>query len=116
MIGWLLLLLLLLFCCYCCSYDLIFILSFFLFFISDIDFFGFYAWVGVWNAIFLVIYAIFEAGVLIRYSTVWVEETFGFFIAIAFAHDAIRPLVNALLDFYYECNDDRYCFYSCFSS
>ena len=52
-------------------------------------------------------------GVLIKYSTVWVEETFAFFISIAFAHDAIYPLVEALIDFYYDCDDAKDCLEDC---
>jgi HCO3- transporter integral membrane domain len=64
---------------------------------NDFNFFSMYAWVGLWNAFFLLIYAFTEASVLMRFSTRSIEETFAFFISVAFAYDAIRPVVEYFL-------------------
>ena len=62
--------------------------------------------VGFWTAFFLVIYALTEASVLMKFSTRFSEETFGFFISIAFAFDAIKPLFEEFLHNFYGCGDD----------
>jgi len=70
---------------------------------SGIEFWSLFAWVGLWNGLFLVFYGISGSSVLMRYSTRFVEETFGFFISIAFSHDAIRPMVENFVDNFYSC-------------
>ena len=46
----------------------------------EIEFFTMYAWVGIWNAIFLAVYGFFGLSSLIRFSTRSVEEIFSMFI------------------------------------
>ena len=77
---------------------------------SNMEFFGLFAWVGISNGVFLVIYAIINASGLMKYCSRFTEETFGFFISIAFAYDALRPLVeNFIAKFYFcdELDDDK---------
>lgn len=73
---------------------------------ASMEFFSLYAWVGIWNGLFLVLYAVTEASVLMKYSTRFAEETFGFFISIAFTYDAVRPMVENFIENFYDCGDD----------
>jgi len=56
----------------------------------DLDFSAMYTMVGIYNAMFLILQALFNLSVLMKYSTRSTEEIFGFFIALAFTADAIR--------------------------
>ena len=94
-----------------------------------------FAWVGIFNSLFLVLYAVTEASVLmkvcasvfpvgclvilhrfssVQYVTRWVEETFGFFISIAFTYDAIRPLVEEFIHYFYFCGSCHHREYALF--
>jgi len=55
-----------------------------------LDFKAMYTMVGIYNAMFLILQALFNLSVLMKYSTRSTEEIFGFFIALAFTADAIR--------------------------
>ena len=69
---------------------------------SELDFFAFYAWVGIWNAIFLAIYALTEASTLTRYLSRFTKETFALFICTAFVVDSTKALANYLSDNLYD--------------
>lgn len=73
--------------------------------ISDtfkLNFSAMYMMVGVWNAIFLVLEAVFNLSLLMKYSTRSTEEIFGFFIALAFSADAIKAaMTNFKLNYHF---------------
>merc|ERR1719347_1297463 len=57
-----------------------------------ISFLPFYAMVGLWNSFFLIIYAVFNLSILMKFSSRSTEETFGNFISIALTVDAMKHL------------------------
>ncbi|KAG9509235.1 Sodium bicarbonate transporter-like protein 11, partial [Fragariocoptes setiger] len=61
-----------------------------------------YAAVGLWNGIFLAIYAVFDVSKLMKYCTRSTEEIFALFIAIAFAVDAGRDVIESFNKYYYS--------------
>lgn len=63
----------------------------------EVDFYTIYAWVGIWNSIFLVLYAVLGLGSLIKFSTRSVEEIFYMFIVFCFAASALKDMVNSKL-------------------
>lgn len=61
----------------------------------DEDFFTVYAWVGLWNTLFIFLYSIFGVSNLIRFSSRSPEEIFTIFITTCFTVDAISSLVSS---------------------
>lgn len=59
------------------------------------DFFTVYAWVGLWNTFFILLYSVFGVSNLIRFSSRSPEEIFTIFITTCFAVDAISSLVSS---------------------
>ena len=58
------------------------------------DFFALYTSVGLWNAVYVILYAITNANKLMKYSTRSTEEIFALFICIAFTVDAVKDAVK----------------------
>ena len=58
------------------------------------DFFALYTSVGLWNAVYVILYAITNATKLMKYSTRSTEEIFALFICIAFTVDAVKDAVK----------------------
>ena len=56
----------------------------------DMDFYALYTSVGLWNAVYVIMYAITNATKLMKYSTRSTEEIFALFICIAFTVDAFK--------------------------
>lgn len=56
----------------------------------NLDFYALYTSVGLWNAFYVILYAIGNATKLMRYSTRSTEEIFALFICIAFSVDACK--------------------------
>ena len=56
----------------------------------DMDFYALYTSVGLWNAMYVIMYAITNATKLMKYSTRSTEEIFALFICIAFTVDAFK--------------------------
>ena len=54
------------------------------------DFYALYTSVGLWNAVYVILYAITNATKLMKYSTRSTEEIFALFICIAFTVDAFK--------------------------
>lgn len=54
------------------------------------DFYSMFALVGIFNGIFLTLYAIFDLSQLMRFCTRGIEEIFATFIFFAFLLDAIK--------------------------
>ena len=66
----------------------------------EYEFLPFFAMVGIWNSFFLIIYAIFNLSVLMKFSSRATEETFGNFISIALTVDAMKHLAKSFVDNY----------------
>ncbi|XP_076446282.1 solute carrier family 4 member 11-like [Babylonia areolata] len=67
----------------------------------DLDFPAFYACVGLWNVVFLIIYSVFDLSLLMQYFTRSSEEIFAVFISIAYAVDAFKATSENFQKFYY---------------
>jgi sodium borate transporter 11 len=61
----------------------------------DLDFFAVYCCVGLWNSLFLVIYALFDVSRIMHWSTRSTEEIFALFISIAFCVDASGDTIKS---------------------
>lgn len=65
---------------------------------ENVDFAVLYAWVGIFNSIFLVLFSVFNvADIFLHYTSPFLEETFGAFVAIAFAVDAIQAFAETCI-------------------
>lgn len=53
-----------------------------------------YAWVGFWTGLILVLLAVFDASVLMRYFTRFTDEIFAALISIIFVWEAVNRLVE----------------------
>jgi len=60
----------------------------------EISFLPFYAMVGLWNSFFLIIYAVFNLSILMKYCSRSTEEIFSNFISIALTVDAVKHLAS----------------------
>ena len=67
------------------------------------SFLPFYAMVGIWNSVFLVIYAVFNLSFIMKYCTRSTEEIFSNFISIALTADALKHVVGNFKDNYVAC-------------
>ena len=75
---------------------------------ENIQFAGLYAWVGIFNSIFLVIFGMLNLPRLfLRHSSPFLCETFGLFISIALAFDALKALVDEFRVHYSQGDKDR---------
>jgi len=63
-------------------------------------FLPFFAMVGIWNSFFLIIYAVFNLSILMKFSSRATEETFGNFISIALTVDAMKHLAKSFVTNY----------------
>ena len=61
-----------------------------------------YTLTGLFNVMFLVLYALFNLSKLMKFSTRSVEEIFGIFITCAFSKDAIKHITTAFHEHYYN--------------
>lgn len=66
----------------------------------DMDFYALYTCVGLWNALYVILYAVTNATKLMHYSTRSTEEIFALFICIAFTVDAFKDAYNDFLKNY----------------
>ncbi|XP_044537732.1 sodium bicarbonate transporter-like protein 11 [Gracilinanus agilis] len=70
-----------------------------------LDFSAFYAWTGLWNSFFLVIYAIFNLSLIMKLFKRSIEETIALFISITFVLDAIKSMVKIFKkNYFYQEN------------
>jgi len=67
---------------------------------NGFSFLPFFAMVGIWNSFFLLIYAVFNLSVFMKFSSRATEETFGNFISIALTVDAMKHLATSFDDNY----------------
>ncbi|KAM7052062.1 solute carrier family 4 member 11 isoform 3-T3 [Acridotheres tristis] len=67
-----------------------------------LDFSAFYAWIGLWNSFFLVIYSLFNFSLLMKLFKRSTEEIIALFISITFVLDAIKGIVKVFKKYYYH--------------
>ena len=74
-----------------------------------IDFLAFYAMIGIWNTMFLILYSCFNMSVLMKYSSRSTEEIFSNFITIAFITDSTKNMVKTFNKHYWadECYESN---------
>ncbi|NXL72671.1 S4A11 protein, partial [Leptocoma aspasia] len=66
----------------------------------NLDFSAFYAWIGLWNSFFLVIYSLFNFSLLMKLFKRSTEEIIALFISITFVLDAIKGIVKVFKKYY----------------
>eukprot|EP01064_Diplonema_japonicum_P033284 TRINITY_DN6517_c4_g1_i1.p1 TRINITY_DN6517_c4_g1~~TRINITY_DN6517_c4_g1_i1.p1 ORF type:complete len:756 (+),score=106.08 TRINITY_DN6517_c4_g1_i1:42-2270(+) len=57
----------------------------------DVDFLAFYAWVGIWNAIWLLLSVVFNLSNYFHYVTAFVDQIFGCLVAGIFVYEGVKP-------------------------
>lgn len=57
-----------------------------------------YAWVGIWSAVWVVLFALFDASCLMRFFTRFTDETFAALISLIFIYEALKSLVHEFQD------------------
>ena len=64
----------------------------------EINFLATYAWVGIWSGIFLILQAIFNVSVLMRYFTKFTDEIFAALIAVIFIVEACKNMFSPMME------------------
>uniref|UniRef100_A0A674D1A2 Solute carrier family 4 member 11 n=1 Tax=Salmo trutta TaxID=8032 RepID=A0A674D1A2_SALTR len=67
----------------------------------DLDFPAFYACIGLWNSLFLILGAIFNLSLLMKLFKRSTEEVIALFISIAFVVDALKGTVKIFQTYYH---------------
>ncbi|XP_062430473.1 solute carrier family 4 member 11 [Rhea pennata] len=67
-----------------------------------LDFSAFYAWIGLWNSFFLVVYSLFNFSLLMKLFKRSTEEIIALFISITFVFDAIKGIAKVFKKYYYH--------------
>ncbi|NWV42697.1 S4A11 protein, partial [Grantiella picta] len=67
-----------------------------------LDFSAFYAWIGLWNSFFLVIYSLFNVSLLMKLFKRSTEEIIALFISITFVLDAIKGIIKVFKKYYHH--------------
>ncbi|XP_056145063.1 solute carrier family 4 member 11-like [Lampris incognitus] len=67
----------------------------------DLDFDAFYACIGLWNSLFLILGGLFNVSLLMRLFKRSTEEVIALFISIAFVGDAVKGTVKIFNHFYH---------------
>nr|XP_033809032.1 sodium bicarbonate transporter-like protein 11 [Geotrypetes seraphini] len=62
----------------------------------NLDFKAFYAWTGLWNSCFLVLYSLFNCSLLMKLFKRSTEEIIALFISITFVLDALKGIIKIL--------------------
>ncbi|XP_021250569.1 sodium bicarbonate transporter-like protein 11 isoform X5 [Numida meleagris] len=68
----------------------------------NLDFSAFYAWIGLWNSFFLVIYSLFNFSLLMKLFKRSTEEIIALFISITFVLDAFKGIIKVFKKYYYH--------------
>ncbi|XP_046885124.1 solute carrier family 4 member 11-like isoform X2 [Hypomesus transpacificus] len=68
----------------------------------DLDFPAFYACIGLWNSLFLILGGIFNVSLLMKLFKRSTEEVIALFISIAFVGDAVKGTVKIFKHFYHN--------------
>ncbi|XP_027632975.1 solute carrier family 4 member 11 isoform X2 [Falco biarmicus] len=67
----------------------------------NLDFSAFYAWIGLWNSFFLVMYSLFNFSLLMKLFKRSTEEIIALFISITFVLDAFKGIIKVFKKYYY---------------
>ncbi|XP_071982458.1 solute carrier family 4 member 11 isoform X5 [Engystomops pustulosus] len=68
----------------------------------NLDFKAFYAWTGLWNSCFLVLYSLFNCSLLMKLFKRSTEEIIALFISITFVLDALKGISKIFKNYYLE--------------
>ncbi|XP_073505449.1 solute carrier family 4 member 11 isoform X6 [Phyllobates terribilis] len=60
----------------------------------NLDFKAFYAWTGLWNSCFLILYSLFNCSMLMKLFKRSTEEIIALFISITFVLDALKGMIK----------------------
>ncbi|KAK3732600.1 hypothetical protein QZH41_016075 [Actinostola sp. cb2023] len=58
----------------------------------NLDFYAMYTMTGLWNTLFLILYSVFGASYIMRWSTRSINEIFALFISVAFAVASLQSI------------------------
>lgn len=74
----------------------------------EVDFEAFYACVGLWMSLFLIIFSITNLSELMKYCTRSTEDVFAIFTALAFGSDGVKEALRSFHRYYWnpECVSD----------
>ncbi|CAN2388354.1 active borate transmembrane transporter activity [Pristimantis euphronides] len=72
-----------------------------------LDFKAFYAWTGLWNSCFLVLYSLFNCSLLMKLFKRSTEEIIALFISITFVLDALKGIIKIFKKYYLEAPDSH---------
>ncbi|KAJ7327264.1 hypothetical protein JRQ81_017023, partial [Phrynocephalus forsythii] len=67
----------------------------------NLQFSAFYAWVGLWNSFFLVLYALFNFSLVMKLFKRSTEEIIALFISITFVLDALKGITKVFTHYYH---------------
>ncbi|XP_039224300.1 sodium bicarbonate transporter-like protein 11 isoform X2 [Crotalus tigris] len=67
----------------------------------NLDFRAFYAWVGLWNSFFLVLYSLFNFSLVMKLFKRSTEEIIALFISITFVLDALKGITKVFTNYYH---------------
>ncbi|KAF4090215.1 hypothetical protein AMELA_G00049370 [Ameiurus melas] len=67
----------------------------------ELDFSAFYACIGLWNSLFLIIGGVFNLSLLVKLFKRSIEEVIAMFISIAFVADAVKGTVKIFHRYYH---------------
>lgn len=74
----------------------------------SLDFKAFYAWTGLWNSCFLVLYSLFNCSLLMKLFKRSTEEIIALFISITFVLDALKGIIKIFKKYYLEAPNLHY--------
>ncbi|KAM4051379.1 solute carrier family 4 member 11 isoform 3-T3 [Anomaloglossus baeobatrachus] len=67
-----------------------------------LDFKAFYAWTGLWNSFFLILYSLFNCSLLMKLFKRSTEEIIALFISITFVLDALKGIIKIFNKYYQD--------------
>ncbi|KAH0615739.1 hypothetical protein JD844_026134 [Phrynosoma platyrhinos] len=67
----------------------------------NLQFSAFYAWVGLWNSFFLVLYSLFNFSLVMKLFKRSTEEIIALFISITFVLDALKGITKVFTHYYH---------------
>ncbi|XP_063165670.1 solute carrier family 4 member 11 isoform X2 [Candoia aspera] len=67
----------------------------------NLEFRAFYAWVGLWNSFFLMLYSLFNFSLVMKLFKRSTEEIIALFISITFVLDAIKGITKVFTNYYH---------------
>ncbi|XP_067324648.1 solute carrier family 4 member 11 isoform X2 [Anolis sagrei] len=67
----------------------------------NLQFSAFYAWVGLWNSFFLVVYSLFNFSLVMKLFKRSTEEVIALFISITFVLDALKGITKVFTHYYH---------------